>query len=168
MSMTKYLSEKQAGRDRAYTEEEIVRGLNALISFGGSPAQAHRALIEAFDLEIPKETLRSWRDSTHAERYTKLQRDHGAQIEDALVRDTRDLARAAAAVERLAIEKTVDALEGGRLDPSQVAVNMSKIKQSNIDKLLALTGRPNQIVENRSATDILRALEAKGVLTSGT
>jgi hypothetical protein len=112
-------------------------------------------------------TLRKWRDSTHSERYAQLQADHGKDIEEAMVRDTRDLARAAAIAERLAIEKTIDELEAdrSRIDPAQAAVAMSKVKQSNIDKMLALTGRPQSITEHRNATELLRALEAKGVLT---
>jgi hypothetical protein len=124
-------------------------------------------LREAFDLDVPVSTLRKWRDATHAEQYAKLQADHGKEIEDAMIRDTRDLARAAAIAERMAIEKTIDELEQdrSRMDPAQAAVAMSKVKQSNIDKMLALTGRPQSITEHRNATELLRALEAKGVLT---
>lgn len=166
--MTGYIADRSP-TERGYTEQEIVRGLNALIAFGGSPTAASKALREAFDLEVPVSTLRKWRDATHAERYSKLQADHSAQIEEAMVRDTRDLARAAGLAERLAVEKVIEELESGnsRLDPSQAAVNMSKVKQSNIDKMLALTGRPHQIVENRNAGEIIRALESKGVLVRG-
>lgn len=150
-----------------YTEHDIDRGLKALLAFGGSPTAAHRALKEAFELDIPTGTLKSWRDNVHAELYAKLQEEYGPEIEKAMVRDIRDLARAASTVERLAIEHALEALERGHVRPAeaaQIALNLSKVKQSNIDKLLALTGRPQQITEHRSAAEIIRALEAKGVL----
>ena len=150
-----------------HTEEEIGRALTTLVAFGGSPSNASRALKETFDLEISPSKLKSWRDFTYADRYVALQTDHAAAIEEAIVRDTRDLARAAAQVERLAIEKAIDAIEDGNVRPevaSQIALNMAKLKQSNIDKLLALTGRPQAITEHRSAAEIIRALAAKGVV----
>lgn len=150
-----------------YTEDHITKGLNALLAFGGSPAAASKALKQAFALAIPAKTLQTWRDSTHADRYAALQAEFGPEIEQAIVRDTRDLARAATTVERLAIEQAYEALESGAVRPevaAQIALNMSKVKQSNLDKLLALTGRPQQITEHRSAAEIIRALRAKGVV----
>lgn len=150
-----------------WTEDQITKGLNALLAFGGSPAAASKALKQAFDLVIPGSTLKVWRDSTHADRYTALQDEFGGQIEQAIIRDTRDLTRAAVQVERMAIEQAYEALDHGTVRPevaAQIALNMSKIKQSNIDKLLALTGRPQQITEHRNANEIIRALAAKGVL----
>jgi hypothetical protein len=171
--MADYVAQRDAERRGAerirtsYTDEQVAKSLNALVAFGGSPSQASRALAEAFDLDVPATTLRAWRDSVYAERYVQLQAEHGAEIEQAIIRDTRDLARAAAHVERLAIEQAVEGLHAGRIRPteaSQIAVNMAKLKQSNIDKLLALTGRPQAITEHRSAQELIRALAAKGVL----
>lgn len=152
-----------------YTEHDIERGLYALIAFGGSPAPAARAVKDAFDLDIPKETLRSWRDGTHSQRYADLQIKHAADIEEAMVRDTRDLARAAGALMRETIELTWDKVQNNAHtiranEAAQIAASMAKIQQTNIDKMLTLTGRPDQITESRTAADIVRALAAKGVL----
>lgn len=150
-----------------FTAKDVARGLNALVAFGGTPGPASRALKATFDLDVNPTTLRAWRDHTHAERYVTLQLEHAQDIEDAIIRETRDLARAASMAERIAIESCLEQLDGGRLraqEISQVALNMSKIKASNIDKLLSLTGRPTAITEHRSASEIIRALEAKGVL----
>lgn len=158
---------KPPARVKKYDEAEITRALNALIAFGGSPAAASRALDEAFGLKVTTDLLRTWRDSTHAEQYAELQATHGHAIEEAVVRDTRDLARAAANVERMAIEKAMEGVESGQVrtvELAQIALNMSKVKQSNIDKLMTLTGRPQNITEHRSAAEIIRALEAKGVI----
>lgn len=150
-----------------YTEQEIERGLYALIAFGGAPAPAARALRDAFGLVIPSTTLKSWRDSTHAQRYCDLQDQHGKDIEDAMVRDARDIARASSAALREAIELTWDKLQNAHTirasEAAQIAASMAKVQATNIDKLLTLTGRPQAITENRSAADIIRALEAKGV-----
>jgi hypothetical protein len=150
-----------------YTEHDITRGLTALVAFGGAAGPASRALKDTFDLRVPPDTLKRWKEHTHAERYATLQVEHAGQIEDAMVRELRDLVRASGQAERMAVEQTIESLERGGIRPSEVAsiaVGMSKVKQSSIDKMLALTGRPQTITEHRSAAEILRALEAKGVL----
>lgn len=165
--MRKELAAVKANKGSDYTEEDVTRALYALIAFGGNPTPASRALDAAFDLKIAVSTLRSWREAKYADRYTELQTEHGQDIEQALVRDTRDLARAAAAMTRDAIAKTAELMEDPRLratEAAQIAASMAKVQQTNIDKLLALTGRPQAITEHRSAQDIIRALQAKGVI----
>lgn len=152
-----------------YTEQDIERALYGLIAFGGSPAPARRALIDAFDLDVSTTTLASWRDAKYQDRYVKLQERHAQDIEAAMVRDTRDLARAAGAATRVAIERVWDLMENNghtirATEYAQIAASMAKVQQTNTDKMLALTGRPSAITENRSAADIIRALAAKGVL----
>jgi hypothetical protein len=102
----------------------------------------------------------------HAEAYAGLQNEHGAALEQAMVREVRDIARAAGYAERLAVEKVIEEMSKptSRLDPATVALNMAKIKDTNVNKLLALTGRPQEITEHRSPSDLLRALESKGIL----
>lgn len=151
-----------------YSDHDVERGLYALIAFGGSPAPASRALKDAFGLDVNPATLRTWRDATHQQRYTDLQIKHAQDIEDAMVRDTRDLARAAGVIVREAIELTHDKIEKfGHMiranEAAQIAASMAKVQQTQIDKMLTLTGRPDQITETRSAADIIRALAAKGV-----
>lgn len=148
-------------------DQDVQRALHALLAFGGSPSPASRALKDEFDLDISRDVLKRWRDTTYADRYAALQREHGADIEQAIVRETRDLARSAALVERMAIDRAMDEILDGRVRPeqlAQIALNMAKVKQSNIDKLLALTGRPQQITEHRDLDAIMRALAAKGLL----
>ncbi len=152
-----------------YTEDQIQKGLYALSAFGGSPAPAHKALKDAFDLDIPAATLKTWRDSVHQERYAKLQIQHGNDIEEAMVRETRDIARAATAAMRESLEVVWERLSDNRHtirapEAAQIAAQMSKVQATAVDKLMVLTGRPQAITENRSAADIIRALAAKGVL----
>ena len=150
-----------------YSPEDIDKALYALLALG-SPSAASRALDEAFGLEIKPATLTRWRTATHAERYAQLAENHGADIEAAMVRELRDIVMAATGVMREAIEKTAYAVENEphRIRPTefaQIAASMAKVQQQAIDKMLALTGRPQSITENRSAAEIIRALEAKGV-----
>lgn len=150
-----------------FTEEEVDNALLALIALG-SPTQASRALDDVYGLEIKPDTLTRWRKSTHATRYAQLQENHAADIENAMVRDLRDIVKAATELMRDAIEKTAYVVENEshRIRPTemaQIAASMAKVQQTAIDKMLALTGRPQSITETRSAADIIRALEAKGV-----
>lgn len=149
----------------ALTEADSETALKALLAFAGSPSAAREALIHQYGIDAPEKELVKLRDVTHAERYSALQTQYAADIEEAMIRELRELARAAMHGERLGIENAVKALP--KLPPipaAQVALNLSKIKQTNIDKLLALTGRPTTITETRSAADLLRALAAKGVV----
>lgn len=159
------MGEYVAARAPTYKPEDVQKALRALLAFGGSAGAASTALQVEYGLTVPPETLVQWRDIEHAEEYAGLQQEHGQDLEDAMVREIRDVTRQAMAVERLAIEKAASTLALARpAEAAQIALNMSKIKAGNIDKLLALTGRPQQITEHRSATELLRALQSKGVL----
>lgn len=139
--------------------------LKALIAFAGSPSAASEALRAQYGITASPEELARMRDHTHAERYAALQESYAPDIEQAMVRELRELARAAMMGERLGIEKALTALPNMPPVPAaQIALNLSKIKQTNIDKLLALTGRPTTITESRSAEDLIRALVAKNIL----
>ncbi len=46
-------------------------------------------------------------------------------------------------------------------DPSQTALNASKIKNTNVDQVLKLTGRPTVITEHKNADELLDGLMAK-------
>ena len=150
-----------------FTMDQVRTCMNALLAFGGSPAAASRVIEETWGWKIGANTLRGWRDGKHAELYAGLQEEHGAAIENVMVREMRDLARSAMHAERLAIEKVIEQMSvpgSTRLNPDQVAANMSRVTDSNVNKLLALTGRPQAITENRTASELMRSLEAKGVI----
>ncbi|MDP8909820.1 MAG: hypothetical protein M3N47_12070, partial [Chloroflexota bacterium] len=68
-------------------------------------------------------------------------------------------------VERRALQETAAQLERGELrDASLAARNAATVKGINVDKLLALSGRPSEVVEQRDPNEILASLEAKGIL----
>ena len=155
-----------AGADD-FTMEQVRLCMNALLAFGGSPTAASRVIEETYALKVGPDTLRRWRDGKHAELYAGLQEEHGAAIEQVMVREMRDLARMATHAQRLAIEKVIEAMSQPgtpRLNPDQVSTAMAKVTDTNVNKLLALTGRPQAITESRSASELMRSLESKGVL----
>ena len=81
--------------------------------------------------------------------------------EGKLVNEMLDSAEMASSVERLAIQTTEQFLEEGKIqDPSRVARDLADVKAKNIERGLALQGRPTAITENRDAAEILRALAA--------
>jgi hypothetical protein len=64
-----------------------------------------------------------------------------------------------------AIDRAQKMLDDGRVaDPARFARDLQQVVAQGTDKRLAMEGRPTQIVEKRSTDEILRALEAKGVV----
>ena len=81
--------------------------------------------------------------------------------EGKLVNEMLDSAEMASSVERLAIQTTEQFLEEGKIqDPSRVARDLADVKAKNIERGLALQGRPTGIIENRDTAEILKALAA--------
>jgi hypothetical protein len=75
-----------------YTDEEIERGLVAVALFSGSSRRAARALTQQ-GLKIPRETLRSWAETVHTDRYMKLRREMLPELKARLAEQHEDLAR---------------------------------------------------------------------------
>lgn len=87
------------------------------------------------------------------------------EIEGEVANSALLIARRATEAESLAMERIIEKLQKDQFaDPSTVLRNLSQVKTQNIDKRLALQGRPTTITQNRSTESILKALEAKGVV----
>ncbi len=87
--------------------------------------------------------------------------------EQSLTHNMLDNALYASDVTRVAMEQLMARLQENRIAPehlSRVARDVADVQAKSIDKKLALEGRPNVITETRNVADIVRALEAKGVL----
>src|SRR5581483_2942115 len=157
-----------SGPSKPFTQEEVDRGLTALIAWAGNAKAALRHLeaTSTEDQRIPSyHTLCEWARTKHWERYEQLRETWAGKVEQTVANDMRDAAREAVEVQRLAVEKARERLEAGRDDdPARSAASLARVAQSNTDKLLSLTGRPTQITENRNVNEILRSLVAKGVL----
>ena len=52
-----------------------------------------------------------------------------------------------------------------RFELSKIARDLADVQSKAVDKKLSLEGRPSQITEVRDVADIVRALEAKKVIT---
>jgi hypothetical protein len=147
-----------------YSHEEIETGLMAMIAWVGNASAASRYLQSEKQLTISPGTLNNWKQ-IHAIRYDELREKYAAQMESQIAHELRDVARLATDVQRLALQRASERLEAGEDDdPSRSAANAARVSQSNIDKLLSLTGRPTQITETRNLGEILRSLAAKGVI----
>lgn len=164
LAPTSYEVAAEAQAARTLTMAEITAALTALALCAGSPK--HAAIhLKGRGLELSEKTLKEFRDTTHRDLYQRITTEYAVRLEDLVVREARELAVAAARVERLAIEQTEAALERGNIrDPSKAALDMSRVKSSNLDKLLILTNRPTAINVNTSAADLIRALEADRVI----
>lgn len=152
-------------RANPYTEAEITECLMAVIAWAGNVKAAHRALT-AEGKSVPTEaTLSGWIREKHAIRYDELREKFSEQLEARLANEYRENARLALEAERLATLKAIDKLEAGKdQDPGRTAANMATVADKNTGKLLALTGRPTSIREDRNLEEILRGLVGKKIL----
>ena len=157
----------RSGPAAPFTQAEIDKCFTAMIAHAGSPTGAIRYLQhEEPEARVPSPgTLMNWARGVHWERYEHLRETWAAKVEQAVANDMRDAAREAVDVQRLAVQRARERLEAGRDDdPAKSAASLARVAQSNTDKLLTLTGRPSQIVDNRDTEQILRSLVAKGIL----
>ena len=135
-------------RDRALLELAVT----------GSSVEAHRNLA-AEGLAVNDRTLREWKYK-YAARYEQLRTEHAAKVEERIVEQCRNTAALAASVERAGLTADLEKIEkGDARDPSTSARNASVVKGINVDKMLALSGRPTQIVEKRDPAEIMRKLK---------
>lgn len=152
--------------ERVYTDEEIDWALSALVAYAGDATAAVRYLDRVADGRSvpPPETLEDWSHGVHLERYEKAREQWSGLREKALAGDMRDAAVEAVKAQRLAVKKAVEKLERDEDPfPASSAASLARVAQSNTDKMLALTGRPSTITEDRSTAEAVRSLVALGV-----
>ena len=113
------------------------------------------------------EHLRVWRDRdpTIRQRYEKRREELAPQDEGMFANDLLDAARRANVTIKFAIENTHELLEAGKVaDPARIARALSQVMAQSVDKRLAVQGRPTQITEHTDAEEIVRQLQAMGVI----
>ncbi|HTA98678.1 MAG TPA: hypothetical protein VK730_13680 [Solirubrobacteraceae bacterium] len=155
--MTRFLSEK--------VDLDVEKAVTAIA--------AYRTLPEAVDylasegITTTESKLKVWRDTMYADRVRKRREQIAPLIEEKLASDLLGNATLASDVTALAIQKTREMLEDGKIaDPSRVARDLSQVGTQAVDKRLALQGRPTQITEHRDVSEIIRALEGMKVVVS--
>src|SRR4051794_5625220 len=94
-----------------FTEEQIRRSLLTLAKHAGNSVSAAEEL-NANGLEIHDRTLRLWR-TNKPDLYRDLHETHAREIEGNLTTEFRELAQAATAAARLAVDKTILELQAG-------------------------------------------------------
>lgn len=152
----------------SYTAEEITNGLTAVALCGGNCVQAEQRLQQA-GRAIPANTLYTWRNHRHADRYREISDTLAPQIEAQVVDLQRELATRAATAALLAVD-----LEHKRIaqedvkDASASARNLSTVAGIAVDKILSLTGRPTSVIEHRNADESLARLKRLGLVIDST
>jgi len=155
MGGMRFLSEKN--------DVDVQKALTAMVLYDTLEEAVDYLSDEGITTSVEK--LEVWRDRMYAERYQKRREELGPVIEARLATGLLDNATVASDVTRLAIEKTRELLEEGKLkDPSRVARDLSQVATQAVDKRLALQGRPTKIKEDRSFNELLRALQGMNVL----
>jgi hypothetical protein len=145
------------------TEEEITLGLMTLIAWAGNSSAAAKALKAEGKLDITAQTLTIWAKERYHQRYNELREKYTEQIEADLAHEFRDAARQAVELQLLALQRAKDKLHTDN-DPSRTAANAATVADKMTGKLLAITGRPTSIREDRNVDQLLRSLTAMGVL----
>ncbi len=98
------------------------------------------------------------------EKLESLREQLAPRIEAIRANDMLDNAGLATELERMCMERLQSQLEFNEVrDPARVARDLADLKAKNVDKRLAVQGRPTQIVETRKVGEIVKALEGLGV-----
>ncbi len=103
-----------------------------------------------------------------AERIAQTHRELAPRLEEALTGDMLDLTRLTVELETVAVDQCLKKLRASKFAAtpetlSKIARDISQVKAQNVDKRLALEGRPTSITESRNQDEIIRSLESMGV-----
>lgn len=146
-----------------HDEETIELALTALALAGDSPTKAV-ARLKDDGVRVSRCAIRKWREQ-HADRYAAIRETRARDIERSVINRHRALAERYCVLEDKLIDAIDAEIDAGNLkDASTTARNVAVSKGIALDKMLIMDGRPNAIIDTRSADDVLRALEARGFL----
>src|SRR5688572_32349262 len=121
--------------------ETTVHKALTLLLFSSSIREVVNILKEE-GIQVSDITIKKWRDEQYPELYRELHDKYKDEIEGDAVRRMRERMSQADRAERMAIDAVISDLESNRLrgkDAATAALNMARVKQSNTEKLLALT-----------------------------
>jgi hypothetical protein len=152
-----------------YSDVTVDRALTLML-FGTAPKEVSRVLSEEYGVEVTPQVVGKWRAIDYATRYKELHDKYKEEIEGDAIRRMRERLQLVDQAEMLAVTKVINDLEQGKLpgkDAAFAALNMSRVKAQNVEKLMQLTGRPTQVIEDKSGAatvEVLRKLESIGLL----
>jgi hypothetical protein len=155
----------RTGERKAYPPAE--RDAILTVSFHHGPTVAAR------EFGCTKETIGTWRRE-RAEEWLAICEREGPILERRIVAQTQEIMARVGEVElrnALKLAENMDELTPKEIvDLAGAQQRLATAKGINGTKLLELTGRPTQVIENRSGADILRQLAAAvpGLIVDGT
>lgn len=149
-----------------WSQEEITKGLLAVIAWAGNHAAASRDL-KAHGMEITGPALQKWTRTAYHDEYERLREEHAPAMEAQLAAELRDSAAQAIVVQRKAMELALEQLNAGKdRDPAKTAAYASRVTATSVEKLMTLTNRTPREKDVRSAQEIVRSLIGMNVLTA--
>ena len=152
-----------------HTAEQIEQALVAIALESGNVGRARAKLEEAgtFGGKVPpRSTMARWPE-TYADRYAEIRADVAPKLKAKLADTHTDLAERLAALEHSTIDELEQELrELSGKDKAALLRNVAIAGAVHVDKAQLLKGEATQIVK-RELPELLRALQAKGVVIEG-
>jgi hypothetical protein len=135
--------------------------LLAIVASSGSPEDAYVKLTEE-GIDLPIESLTQIK-LAHPERYRQLDEQYGRSLELEIILRARQNALRAVEIEAQLME---DMTTVGDREKPQALRAIADVKAKNVDKVLALTGRPVDGKTNETDMgQLLKVLVDRGVFT---
>ena len=142
---------------KRYAPEDIERGLTALVVTGNSQKAAELT-------GYGDRTIRKWHKS-HAARFQAIEAKRAHLIDQACIEEFRAIVLDGARATRSAIAAAQQDINNGNTrDPAATARNLATASAIAADKVALMEGRPTSIVEHRNPDDIIKRLEALGLV----
>lgn len=141
--------------------------------------KALMAIVASPDLDSAKEFLQGecdllstprkleWIRDNYRDQYNELRERVAPILEKSLTHNLLDNALFASEIEREAMGQLRERISEGRVATqylSRVVRDLADAQSKAVEKKLSLEGRPTVITENRGPDEILKALEAKGIV----
>ena len=150
-----------------YSVEDLTLVLATIYMNGGNMRAAERQL-DAQGVRnsrgnpIPRGTMQEWMEK-HPMRYAHVGRIFRDVAEEKIVVKLRENIMAAVEASTMALHLEVERIQAGDVkDAAAAAQRLATVAGISTDKMLSLTGRPQQISQHRSGQEILRQLESIG------
>jgi hypothetical protein len=155
-------SSMRTGVQRRHSMDTIELALNVLAIEGGRTQRAHE-ILAGQGIDVPKQTLSSWKLDSHADRYHQISTDVSLHRAERIANQAEEVALLAGQLERDLLKD----LQAHRADlkPAEIAGairNVTTTKALNMDKVInPIRGRPSTITETRDANTLLESLAAR-------
>lgn len=142
---------------RHHSLEDVVRAFALLYMNGGNITRTVTQL-EGQPGSVTKPTLLKWRQEMPA-RYAHVGKVFKDVAEEQIIVALRENTIAAVNASTEAIHLEAERIAEGKVkDPAAAAQRLMTVAGIGIDKMLGMTGRPQNIVQHQSGQEILRAL----------